>query len=474
MQVTERPSGLAEVRGHGTIELFDERGRKEYEQPFENSIVTMGAWHQRWAQRFDLSRGMPNAAWRAGNPRPIDPFRGVLLTDSALPEGHALEGMPLGVMVGWADKIEYSGSDVYRGSPNASECAATENSVRWVFDWPTHAALGVTASVLWGPVLNYSTLARSGPAMPRLRSAGDEGANGNYYRSRAGTLICFTTPTVSTNLCGIVQLPSGSFLFTPASVGSSNFFGLGCATMPADYTGWGPSTARLGFGPSISNLGFVNGDGNFWVTCDSTDVWVTAGSKIRKFPQSSLGSADATETTVTADSAWTGMRDCSHDGTYLWICESATNKVIRINPTSGALERQWSPPNAANGETVMAIAYDPNLGRVWLGTRHNSGPGRLYLCDIDGTALAQWSMQDWYWSSNTDTTTDATTNISTVASSTAWGLCVSADGKLLSTWDNNYVLEIDPISAGTRTLLGAPVTKTSFQSMKLTYSFTFS
>lgn len=73
----------------------------------------------------------------------------IYLTDSdANPDPNAIQNRyVVGNVVGYATKNLYSGSDAQRGTINAAESVPTENGIKLVFDWPTHAANGTIKSI---------------------------------------------------------------------------------------------------------------------------------------------------------------------------------------------------------------------------------------------------------------------------------------------------------------------------------------
>lgn len=172
--IKEKP--LKAVRGVHTIELFDALTGKLVEQvESENFISKVMEELQRQAALFafltdsisssssglyiqyngplyDLSRydiifNNPEMIWfTSGN----FPMNWIVLTDYDGPENPENEVIMRGRVVGYAYRYSvYSGSDTKRGTINLAESFIESQHIRLVFDWPTHAANGTFNSVYW-------------------------------------------------------------------------------------------------------------------------------------------------------------------------------------------------------------------------------------------------------------------------------------------------------------------------------------
>lgn len=406
------------------VELFDGlTGRKVDESVGENYITPAGLEHNRWKVRNDYMASMPGA----GNVdvEPINPFSEVWLSDSAasIDSGSSL---PEGVVVAWANKTPYVGSDVFRGSPNSGECNADTARAVWVFDWPTTAGNGTIRSVGWRPTVGGRHF--SGVLTDQLH------AFGTYPAPLSGTMLTGG---------GLCVLPDGS-LYAPPYSSDNTYRGI---SFPPDNPG-----ARSYFGPRGGEIGGLGTNQTIGGCCvDSTHMYMTrnawAGGQptIRKFeiPTEPIGTVTgASNISVTG---YSNLNSVTFDGTMLWVSDQVADKVIRIDKSSGAIDREFS-------------AVDP-IGVGYWAARNTLLVMSLSmgLCeyDLNGVLLTAYAF---------------------TANPYSVGIVVTSDGRLRWLQDSissgiRYRTLIPTV--GSRVLLPSPVTKTSLQTMKLTYTFTY-
>lgn len=154
------------VVGSGKIELFDALTlRKVEEVPFTNYVSSMATAYDSWKTRQEYRTSHPNTQADAA---PTNALTHITLNTDARTEAGETDFQ--GTVIGWANKTAYSGTDVYRGTPNTAESEATPTRVTWVFDWPTHAAVGTFRSLTWTS-LNESTRAGTGIGARALLAA---------------------------------------------------------------------------------------------------------------------------------------------------------------------------------------------------------------------------------------------------------------------------------------------------------------
>jgi len=196
------------VKGFVTVELFDKYGDKIQTVRSHNIIRKPAKDHMIWDMKEDFFRGCPGTL-------PSEPhycFNNIVLsTATTTPQESGLSDT--GVIIGWANKTAYSGSDVYRGTINTSESYATNDKVHWVFDWPTHAANGTFQTILWGNISNFAFTAFVSLMVDTSYYLSDIALGGGYYwlvnygntiiKMSSNYEILGTYSLANTNLIGI-------------------------------------------------------------------------------------------------------------------------------------------------------------------------------------------------------------------------------------------------------------------------------
>lgn len=145
---------LVLVKGSAKVELFnDHTGRKLLEAETENVINNVLA-KDAFLSTFDGSIG-----WNSLNSVRKSYFQNIALTNHAQPES-ADSFYVAGDIVGWAAKQgSYVGDDTKRGTINIAESTRDYGEYKFVFDWPTHAANGTFRTLWWGGVSGSSPFA---------------------------------------------------------------------------------------------------------------------------------------------------------------------------------------------------------------------------------------------------------------------------------------------------------------------------
>lgn len=427
------------VHGAGLVELFDERGRLIERHTFENFVGRVQLEHYRWAARRDFAKSM-GAPGISSDPEPWDPMSHLILSSSGLVESPDTETDPPGSMIGWANKTPYSGVDTLRGTPNYSESLATPTATRWVFDWPTTAGNGTFQSIMWCPAWEGGS-SFSGALIAKTAVTGQS------------LWISASTPNL-VRTHAVAFEPDGTCWIAPTPTSSGSSYGT-CYLGKVDSNF---SASPLIVGPTGANLGSIGvpaptGSAVLSMAIAGSDMWVCSGAVMRRFAIPSGGGAPSSLQSLTAPDA--NVWSLSWDGTMLWCAGRSTGKVFRFSATDGSVDRQWSPPG---GQTPVAVAWDAGRNGVWVVT----SVGKLWLCDLDGAVL-----QDHVLS---NTVAGGITSLATgdIGVSPATGKVFQPYGGALNTAN-----VLDPAVMGTRSRLGAPITKTNLQSMKITYEFTF-
>lgn len=169
--IKEKP--LKAVRGVHTIELFDALTGKLVERvESENFISKVMEELQRQAAlfafltdsirrewsiqyngplydlaRYDVVFENPDMSWYTSGDFPMS---WLVLTDYDGPEDPENEIIMRGRIIGYADRYNtYVGSDTKRGSLNTAESFVEPQHIHLVYDWPTHTSNGTFQSVYW-------------------------------------------------------------------------------------------------------------------------------------------------------------------------------------------------------------------------------------------------------------------------------------------------------------------------------------
>lgn len=402
---------LAEVM----LELFDaETGRKVDESAGENYITPVGLEYARWSVRNAYKKAMPTNMNQ--DLERTDPFGQVYMTDSGAPIDTG-SSHPEGVLQAWASKASYSGADTMRGSLNVTESESDLTRAKWVFDWPTTAGNGTIRSVGF----TYSCATDRGISM---------------------TDPYGLFPRVGMTLASSLSMlrPDGMIVYGTSSMG------LWDPALQAIVSGAvaGPTAAQVG---SLPGGGFGGG-------ChDGVDMYVTGsgnGAIIRKFPLPT-GAGAVSATTITVPGA-TALGPIIHDGTMLWVRDRVLNKVFRVDDTTGAIDREFTCPGFPS---YCTMTFNPNRQTILMNV-NSPVSGRFNEYDLDGVLVGNMTGP----------------NQSVASYGIVW---IGGDEYVLSGYNgnNNYSQRLSA-ETGTRILLPASVTKNSLQTMKLTYTFTYS
>ena len=92
-----------------------------------------------------------------------------------------------GVLTGWADRMAYAGADITKGTINANETILGRDGLKCVFDFATDKANGTHKSVFWGDQATLATYNARSNYSP-LVSSGAKGLRGyqNYVQADDG------------------------------------------------------------------------------------------------------------------------------------------------------------------------------------------------------------------------------------------------------------------------------------------------
>lgn len=136
--------------GKLTVQLINAKsGKVEQEVESTNFAANHTIRYAKWLQKSVLKSGLSGLGVADTVYAPHLPANCIVLTDSTLAENPSTEWPMQGATIGWASKSTYAGTDIWRGTVATAPIEAGSDHVKWVFDWPTHAANGTIGSVGW-------------------------------------------------------------------------------------------------------------------------------------------------------------------------------------------------------------------------------------------------------------------------------------------------------------------------------------
>lgn len=432
-------SGVSDsIKGHVTVELFDgATGALIEKQEKHNFIANQGKEYFQYLQRINF-KDQISALAGAGYDTDYgaqNVFNRLVLTDSTKPEDSTNEWHMTGNLVGYSEKTVYSGPDVLRGSPNISLCESTATYTQWVFDWPTHAAIGTIGSIGW-----HHTAVKGAY----------ESINENIFIT---TTLTSNTP-VGISPGYITRRPDGSIL-----VGS----GTTITNCDTNYV-------------SAGSFGSVSVRGIAWDDANS-QVWVISNNQLVAYDMS--GNVVVGPVAITSRS-YVGL---CYDGTDFWTF--ASGSVYRIS-TAGAdlasfpIDMSVSPDAGANhpsSPVVHDLVLSPTNNKLYVIFRltgasfyqnNNFISAKVY--DTSGNKVDMWvSFVPFY---NNARRTSPTNNY---VVGTAYFDIVDENNLLLlgnlgSTYpggNNASIMRLDGM--GSRVRLASPITKDDTQTLRITY-----
>jgi len=480
------------VRGHACVEVFDERGRLVQKEEADNFIAVPMLTHSKWMVRADIAASWPGVST---DTEPSYPWYRIMLTDSSKAESSGTEGMVPGRPIAWANRAGYSGSAPTRGVPNVTESTQSPTQSKWVFDWGTGQGIGTFQSMCWG----FDCGQRS--PTPINRTGGETaawwpeaGLMGSHYGlvgnigSDAGQSITLTgmiheesTGTVwSLTSRGSTQIQKFTTLLTQPTtalgLGTGINIGTGVALSGAlanDFT----------VANGIHDMGYPGSGGAMWGTQSATP-W---GLQRFNFP-----AGGAVQQTVARPWPESEAGFVAFDGTNLYCCRNgagltdpnASNidpsgpvTIYKVRASDGVTLGSWTHPRR-----VYALGWDPTNSRLLVGDGYgfdtsNNATGSVFRGHIiravayDTTGNFDWTATV-LWPRNFQIGNWALSDYCGLlgyAGDLITDIRHTNNGNILSAPLHRFKLA----NLGARALLGAPVTKSSLQTMKVTHTITY-
>lgn len=449
--------GTVEVHGSGKIELFDADSRRKVEEvPFRNFIANPGMDRIRWMTRHAIGLGFGQETddyevGRGGTGYPefwdlatgnvwegeyADVFSHIVLNADDAAEDPATEYAPrlfTHPPIAWANRDAYAGADTKRGSINFAEVRRNPERIILVFDWPTSSGNGTFRSIQFAHLhesdLRASLLSATGPSLTfsgvgsTATGAVDDGTGlGAWVSDGTNT----TAGNASLRRCAYAD---GAVLasITYSALGSMRPAGVG--------------------------LDVVSGD--LWVEQNNAQ-----GDSIKRV--TTLG---AIITTLTIPSPLdTGHRGLAYGDGKLFLSAyigSSTYRIAQLNQSTGAVI-----------DSVDITTTETTYSDVG-GLSFNEATGTLFFrgSNADGTVLYEMD-PDTLDIINSYSFASGSDNLHLIWRSGTDLLAYL--GHYVSASSGQVLRFLRPESMlGSRTLLGGDVSKTSLQTMKITYQFDF-
>ncbi len=400
-----------------------------------NQTIANGAWQQRNA----FKTGLGALGGVDTDYQPHWAANAVVLTDSTLPEDPANESFMYGKTVGYALKSTYAGTDIWRGTAAPTQIEATPDHVKWVFDWPTHAANGTIGSVGWID------------SQQRVESATMPVFTQTMTQQKTNATPAWWTRFTQAN-------PTQAF----GNTGNTIIYVLDATTYA--------QTTTFNVNGQFSAIRGIAWDGTnsfLWVIGDN-------GSDRRIAAYNASGVLQTGPFTPTSR-AYSFL---AHDGSNLWsITDNGSNNYTawKLSPTDGTDVSNFSfstPPS--NG--VSGIAWDKYKNLLWV---------RRFVNSVTTSGIQAWdstgkpsgvevSMHAYVPSSANYTTNlgysywNGGSGDFDMVSSSQFVFCLrDGDGSSYSM----STCQLDGM--GTRALLPTPVVKNNTQTLKLIYTINY-
>jgi hypothetical protein len=423
-----------------------------------------------------------NAAGRMPMDQPWFPAQHLAYWNDAVAESPLTETMVNGEIVGWASRHPVGSPTGKRGVVNITESEWTDASAKWVFDWVTSQGNGTFQSVGWTRIdEEYGNPKAAWPEDDQI-SIENQSVAGSYSTMR-GCLwwdefsgLWNLIEQVAGNNARVVSVDPSGGVTTPicdlASPGDwYTRVPAGLARIGTDIivSGIESSTAFIARYTSAGVLVWNRADsiGSYKyhndVTIDGSGLPWTAGEdgNIRKHSASD-GTITTTVTLAEAPASLNGIAYDPADG-YFWV-KSEDRGLWKVDGVTGATivtAPQFSFM-ASQQYKASTAPYEGNYAIPQSGTNE------------------PYSLSYWYGTYGTQ----AMTSVSNVLGGDAVDdyACLVVKGTDLMIGYNasspihctNRVSLVRGHTLGTRSLLANPVTKTSAQTLKITYQFNFS
>lgn len=431
------------LRGFTKIELFDEKrfGKKVEEVTAENFISINTKDYLEYILIREYSQigawSTSSKTYYESNMRPITgrffPFDTIALTTDSRPENPQSERIVMGDIIGYAFKNEYVGTDTKRGTINAAESYTDKGIAHFVFDFSTQAANGTFSSVVWYASLSSSS---AGPQQYYQKNyewyVALKGKNGLTNNSDYRGGLCFdgssfwTLESTGSGAKKIVEV-----LVTPGTNGKNATFTLGRV--------WD------------SHVSYYS-DVVYDMTYDSDYIYYVVNPSAASFNTIyRVKKSDGTRSTITL-SGFRYLYGIERVGAYFYVLGQSATQVNGVYPL------RWAKYDSSFNIIEAKNIFDNDVGAY--GMAYNQQKNEIAVRTSNGIFIYDLQMNRLSYS------------ISQPNSPYTYpGIAVKDGEYFLRDEFSFFMAELG--SLGARNLLPTPVTKTSTNTMKVTYDFMF-
>ncbi|WP_378209989.1 hypothetical protein [Anoxybacteroides rupiense] len=430
------------IRGFTKVELFDEKrfGKKVEEVTAENFISINMKDYLEYILMSEYSKigawSTSSKTYSESNMRLITsrlfPFDTIALTTDSRPENPQNERVVMGDIVGYAFKNEYVGTDTRRGTINAAESYTDRGIAHFVFDFSTQAANGTFSSVVW-----YSDVGTSGISAQRFYQKNYEwyvalkGNNGMANNSDYRGGLCF----------------DGSSFWTYESFGSGPRKIAEILVAP----GTNGKTATFTLGRVWDSHFSGSSDVAYDMTYDADFIYYVMGGRGNYNTIYKIKKSDGTKSTITL-SGFGYLHAIERVGAYFYVLGQSATQV------NGQYPLRWAKYDSNFNIIEAKNIFDTSVAAY--GMAYNQQKNEIAVRTSNGMFIYDLQMNRLSY------------GISQPNSPSLYpGIAVKDGEYFLRDEYSFFMAELG--SLGARNLLPTPVTKTSTNTMKVTYDFMF-
>lgn len=476
-----QPNKLIEgIEGHVTVEVRDETtGKLQAREETHNFISLSATRYLRWVQRNalfklnmkDFEGSTPTGALDKDYQEP-DVSTHIALT--SLTDDNSTAGSEwtmYGKLIGYSNKTIYNQTgDPLLGSPQIGIppevlCETNASYTKWTFDWDGLSANGTIGSVGWvGGVASLATTSLPGAS------------NARFY--------------ISSSLEESKATSTGSFQRIAKRDNNTYYLTLGANTSIYQYD---QNLAQVGSGPIFSVGGQFKASTTLGgIAWDRTNnrLWVI-GLDTASTPKKIIAAYDPGSSTpgtpvagpfVISNSTPTYL-SLTHDGTNLWTLGSISNNAFtmyKINPSDGVVASSlpitlpyydWSA-GGGSGETAYGISYEPTKGYLYVATWAYFSTTTGGIPSTPNSAVRAFDL------SGNEVMVPVSMRYWIKGPSPSRSFLPQTDFEMIDPWrllapDGATIKRILLDGMGSRAPLGSAVTKSSGQTLRITYQMTY-
>lgn len=491
MRFTEDAGGLIlPTKGLVTVDLIDAHsGRVVQREESENFLSLQSLKVARWWQRMMWGAYNPVQTADAYGNKPHEmpwfPAQHLAYWNDTSAEAPLTEDRVAKELVGWASRHPVGSPSGKRGVVNIAESAFTDAASKWVFDWTTSQGNGSFQSVGWTrihettgfPIVRtpdddqvlITPAAGTGTSTWGAPLYWDATANlwylvelvsnavAPYWRIASAPAVGGTTTSVCTVLAATWN---NAFLHGVTRLGTDFILSGMQSNLPrlARITAAGVQTWVATPGASLLYLNDCTIDG-------SSNIWTAGSDGVARRHSNTDGSVTATVSPALAPTILTAIAYDASDGNF-WVMgtvAAVTNQMWKMDSSGNTVGPLYSLSSSA----LSVSSTSPFVGTYAIPAAAARDHYRLVLNTVSDTP-----------GSVLNPTAARTAGVDVIGL-TAPTLTVRsgvpvAGGRATNNFGVNRATAINGGTLGTRSKLTSPITKTSSQTLKITYQFNFS